>query len=988
MPSFQRWISGVLLCGLAAIAGGQTHEIVHSFTARAAAASLPLLEGSDGRLLGVDSNGGPLGYGEIFVLTPDGLGGFAYTALYTFTGDSHGKYPSSGLVRGNDDLLYGTMSEGGSQGFGSVFRVDENGNLETVAEFSVPSAPNNLMLANDGNFYGITFLGGDSGAGSIFRMDTAGTLTVLESFTLSAKPVGNVVQGADGALYGSLNDFAVGLGAGQIFRLSLDGDLSIVHYFVVNGTTGENPVGVAIGSDGNLYGVTSEGGLGYGTIFRVDGSGTLTSLYQVMVGEGPLGRPTNGAGGTLFGSSEVGTHGAVYQFDPAGGFEILATFSESGAEGYGVIDWLLASDGNHYGVAGQGGETGLGSVMRFDGVDLESVHAVRAHEGWSPHTGLIDGGDGFLYGTTSTGDTYGLGGAFRFDGSGAYETFHAFTGPEGRSATLASGMIGGDFFGTALGGPTGLGTFFRLDGGTGDVDVLHEFSDGDSYPAPAEVLLASDGNFYGSSANAILRIDPLGTTTILMTAPGFAPEPGLTQGADGALYGVEKYGGAYAKGSLFRLSLDGTYSVLHDFRPEAAGPNGGLLQLDDGYFYGTTLEGGSVTTLFGLTGTVYRVNLAGDFELLYVFSPYSAGDGDHTNGRLIEGTDGYLYGTTSGGETPWALNGGGTVFRFDKAWNETVVHRFRPEPSGPGGRPRAGLLEWTDGNLYGSTELGGEYGSGSIYRIDSSTVIPVMSISPTSGPAAGGTPITITGQQFEAGALVSIGVGDAVNSVAASSTEITATTPAMYPGLLMHVFVNNPDGTEGSLGRAFFADFLDVEQSDFFHSAVEKIFRDGITAGCDLWYYCRNSSTTRAQMAVFLLKSLLGRFYAPPPATGTVFSDVSADSFAAAWIEDLAARGITAGCGGTLYCPSGSVTRAQMAVFLLKTLLGASHTPPAAIGIFGDVPVGSFAADWIEDVYGRGITAGCSSSELLYCPSNNVTRGQMAAFLVATFALP
>ena len=96
-----------------------------------------------------------------------------------------------------------------------------------------------------------------------------------------------------------------------------------------------------------------------------------------------------------------------------------------------------------------------------------------------------------------------------------------------------------------------------------------------------------------------------------------------------------------------------------------------------------------------------------------------------------------------------------------------------------------------------------------------------------------------------------------------------------------------------------------------------------------------------------------------------MFSDVAADSFAAAWIEDLAARGITAGCGDGIFCPTGSVTRAQMGVFLLKTLLGADHEPSPAVGVFGDVPVGSFAADWIEDLYTRGITSGCSSSELL-----------------------
>jgi hypothetical protein len=139
---------------------------------------------------------------------------------------------------------------------------------------------------------------------------------------------------------------------------------------------------------------------------------------------------------------------------------------------------------------------------------------------------------------------------------------------------------------------------------------------------------------------------------------------------------------------------------------------------------------------------------------------------------------------------------------------------------------------------------------------------------------------------------------------------------------------------------------------------------------------------------VFLLKASFGEGYAPPPATGTVFADVPASAFAAAWIEDLAARGITGGCGGGNFCPNASVTRAQMAVFLLKTLLGTSYTPPAATGVFGDVPPGSFAAAWIEDLYHRDITSGCQASPLLYCPAAANTRGQMAVFVSKTFTLP
>ena len=141
-------------------------------------------------------------------------------------------------------------------------------------------------------------------------------------------------------------------------------------------------------------------------------------------------------------------------------------------------------------------------------------------------------------------------------------------------------------------------------------------------------------------------------------------------------------------------------------------------------------------------------------------------------------------------------------------------------------------------------------------------------------------------------------------------------------------------------------------------------------------------------MAVFLLKAKLGSSYTPPACTGTVFLDVPCTGgIFDPWIEDLAGRGITGGCGGGNYCPGNPVTRAQMSVFLLKTSLGSSYTPPSAVGIFGDVPISDTFAPWIEDLYNRNITGGCQASPLLYCPDNPNTRGQMAVFLVKTFGL-
>jgi hypothetical protein len=180
------------------------------------------------------------------------------------------------------------------------------------------------------------------------------------------------------------------------------------------------------------------------------------------------------------------------------------------------------------------------------------------------------------------------------------------------------------------------------------------------------------------------------------------------------------------------------------------------------------------------------------------------------------------------------------------------------------------------------------------------------------------------------------------------------------------------------------ASFADVATSHPFYAYVEDVLHSGITAGCGDGVYCPDASVTRAQMAVFLLKAEHGPGYPPPPCTG-VFGDVPCPSMFADWVERLAAEGITAGCGGGNYCPGDPVTRAQMAVFLLKVEHGSTYAPPPCIGIFADVPCPSLFADWIEQLAIENITGGCGGGN--YCPNNPITRGQMAVFLVKTFQL-
>jgi hypothetical protein len=161
--------------------------------------------------------------------------------------------------------------------------------------------------------------------------------------------------------------------------------------------------------------------------------------------------------------------------------------------------------------------------------------------------------------------------------------------------------------------------------------------------------------------------------------------------------------------------------------------------------------------------------------------------------------------------------------------------------------------------------------------------------------------------------------------------------------------------------------------------------RAGISAGCGAGNYCSAASVTRAQVAVLLLRAEHGKGWVPPPCRG-LFADVPCPSTYAAWVERLADEGIAGGCGGGDYCPDASVRRDQMAPFLLKTEHGPGYTPPACTGVFADVPCPSLFADWIEQLVAENVTAGCGGGN--YCPDAPNTRGQMAVFLDKVFLLP
>jgi hypothetical protein len=231
-----------------------------------------------------------------------------------------------------------------------------------------------------------------------------------------------------------------------------------------------------------------------------------------------------------------------------------------------------------------------------------------------------------------------------------------------------------------------------------------------------------------------------------------------------------------------------------------------------------------------------------------------------------------------------------------------------------------------------------------------------------------------------------------VGSCSSDCFQVSVSQPATRPALHWDLTVVETIGPPASLGQTTTwtlhvgASFPDVPPTHPFYRFVETLLHVGVTAGCTATTYCPDGVTTREQMAVFLLRAKEGGSYTPPPCTTAPFPDVPCSSTFAPWVQELVARGITAGCGGGLYCPTNPVTREQMAVFLLKSLEGASFTPPpCTTATFTDVPCASPFAPWVQELVARAITAGCGGG--LYCPTDPVTRGQMAVFLTKTFGL-
>lgn len=685
-------------------------------------------------LAGLTSNGGAAGKGTAFTIKTDGTG---FTVIKPF--EDWGKASEGDLYRNSDGFFYGTTSTGGTYGGGTIFKMSPAGamtivrHLNSVQDGAYPRGE--LIKGFDGNFYGVTSGGGANTYGTIFKLTPAGVYTVLRHLSYAAdgtNPRGHLVQGKDSAFYG-MTYGGGSLGYGTIFKITATGTYTVLRHMNRPTDGGQSYGSLVEGSDGNLYGMAYSGGtFGYGTIFKITKAGVFTVLRHLNStadGAYPQGDLVQGTDGNLYGSCYSGGtfgNGTIFKITKAGIYTVLRNLSASIDGGNPFGNLYQNADGVLYGMNRTGGGSTAGTAFKITTAGVFTVlHSfVPTTEGGTPNAGFAKGTDGNFYGMTSAGGTYGGGTAFRMTSTGTVIVLAHFNGAKNGNIPQESLVKGRDsaYYGTtSSGGAYGHGTIFKICAGV--TTTLYSFNRNITGSAPLGSLVqATDGNFYGTTSEGgtggygtIFRITPAGTFTVIKhlvaATEGGTPRGSLVQGKDSLLYGMTSGGGTNTGGTIFKISLAGSFTVLRHLAnaTDGANPEGSLVQGNDGLFYGMTYN----------NAKLFKISSTGVFTIIKSF--VSNLDGSYPLGGLVKHTDGNFYGMTSvGGTTANA----GTIFRLTAAGVFSVIKGFNGTTDGKA--PKGNLLVGNDGALYGMTSIGGTYNAGTIFKITTGGVFTVL----------------------------------------------------------------------------------------------------------------------------------------------------------------------------------------------------------------------------------------------------------------------
>lgn len=384
-PAFRsfRLLAGIVaLLLVAPPTQAQTFTVLHTFTGAANDGNNPqtgLTKDREGNLYGA-ALGGAFGSGIVFEVSNTGV----EKVLYSFKGYPDGEVPDSISFRDRAGSLLGTTYQGGPSGYGTVFKLDTQGE-ETIVYSFCPNTPctkgtfpGGVISDDHGNLYGVTFAGGDfscelTGCGVVFGIDNKDAQTVLHAFAGAGDgetPNGPMVRDASGNLYGATT-FGGAYGYGTVFEVTASGEESVKYSFDGAADGSEPYGGLYLDREGSLYGTTSQGGAyGYGTVFEVSAVGNYMVVYSFRGGADgatPYAAVIKDREGNLFGSTYQGglhNYGTIFKIDVSGKETLLHSFS---GEGDGAYPSAVTggANGNLYGTAYQGGAYNYGTVFQL-----------------------------------------------------------------------------------------------------------------------------------------------------------------------------------------------------------------------------------------------------------------------------------------------------------------------------------------------------------------------------------------------------------------------------------------------------------------------------------------------------------------------------------------------------------------------------------------------------------------------------------------------
>jgi uncharacterized repeat protein (TIGR03803 family) len=442
-----------------------------------------------------------------------------------------------------------------------------------------------------------------------------------------------------------------------------------------------------------------------------------------------------------------------------------------------------------------------------------TLHSFDFTDGSGPLAGLAQGSDGNLYGTTATGGAGDAGTAFKITLGGTLMTLHGFDFTDGGAPVGLVQATSGDFYGTtSVGGGNSEGTVFKITP-SGTLTTLYTFcSQGggsctDGSIPEAGLVQGANGNFYGTTseggANAggtIFEINPSGMLMTLYSfcsqggaecTDGKAPQAALVQATNGKFYGTTTGGGANGGGTIFTMTSNGMFTSIYSFCSltncaDGSAPDAALVQASNGNLYGTTNAGGGIADTSD--GTVFEITPGGTLTTLHSFDGF---DGASPFASLVQAADGNLYGTTYvGGITNSTCSEGcGTIFKITTSGTLTTLYSFCSQNNCTDGRqPLEGLVQDTNGNFYGTTEFGGtsDACSGGCGAIFglSAGLGPFVETLPTSSKV--GADVRILGTSLTGATSVNFNGTAAVFTVVSSSL-ITTTVPVGATSGTVHV---------------------------------------------------------------------------------------------------------------------------------------------------------------------------------------------------------